>query len=115
MYGTSAYFAAVVLFDILPLRVVPPCLFAFVSYWMIGLRSGCASCLVWFMLLMVLSNLASTTMCMAVGAATSSNAVANVASTFLLMLFLLFGEQTLFSVLRATAPCSCICWCCEGF
>jgi hypothetical protein len=38
---------AVVLFDLLPLRVVPPCLFAFVSYWMIGLRAGSIASLLW--------------------------------------------------------------------
>ncbi len=32
------YFTAVVLFDLLPLRILPPALFAFVSYPMIGLR-----------------------------------------------------------------------------
>lgn len=39
-YGTAAYFMAVVLFDVLPLRVLPPLLFTLTSYSMIGLRAG---------------------------------------------------------------------------
>jgi flagellar biosynthesis protein FlhB len=43
------------------------------------------------MLILVLSNLASTTLCMAVGVATSSDATANVASTFLMVASMLYG------------------------
>lgn len=39
-YGTAAYFTAVVLFDFVPLRLLPPLLFSAISYPMIGLRSG---------------------------------------------------------------------------
>jgi hypothetical protein len=37
-YGTAAYFTAVVIGDVLPMRVLPPCFFVAISYWMIGLR-----------------------------------------------------------------------------
>lgn len=44
-YGTPAYYAAVLLFDIVPMRVVPPLFFAMFSYWMIGLHTQCTSCI----------------------------------------------------------------------
>lgn len=47
-YGTPAYFAAVVLFDLLPMRIIPPTFFALFSYWMIGLHKSSAVCLLWF-------------------------------------------------------------------
>ncbi|KAK3261360.1 hypothetical protein CYMTET_29730 [Cymbomonas tetramitiformis] len=40
LYNTPAYFTAIVLFDLVPLRVIPPTFWAFISYPMIGLRSG---------------------------------------------------------------------------
>lgn len=76
-YGTSAYFVAVYAFDILPLRVLPPTFFALLAYRAIGLHPGCAGCIWWFVILLVLANVASATCSMAIGAATSSNSTAN--------------------------------------
>ena len=76
-YGTPAYFYAVVLFDLLPMRMLPPTFFALISYWMVGLHPGCASCITWFVSLVVGANVASATMCMAIGAAAPSNSLAN--------------------------------------
>ena len=39
VYGTNAYFSAVVLFDVVILRVIPPLFFACVTYWMVGLHA----------------------------------------------------------------------------
>lgn len=79
-YGTSAYFVAVYLYDILPLRVLPPCFFGLISYQAIGLHPGCAECIFWFVAIPVLANICSATCGMAIGAATSSNATANLVS-----------------------------------
>jgi ATP-binding cassette subfamily G (WHITE) protein 2 len=79
-YGTSAYFAAVYLFDIVPLRVLPPCFFGLLAYRAIGLHPGCASCLGWFVFIPILVNIGSATCSMAIGAATSSNSTANLVS-----------------------------------
>ncbi len=56
MYGTPAYFTATVLFDLIPMRVLPPCFFAVATYWMIGFRPGMWHLLT-FLLLLVLSNM----------------------------------------------------------
>ena len=58
VYGTPAYFTATVLFDLIPMRVLPPCFFAAATYWMIGFRPGVWHLLT-FLLLLVLSNMVS--------------------------------------------------------
>ncbi len=58
VYGTPAYFRATVLFDLIPMRVLPPCFFAAATYWMIGFRPGMWHLLT-FLLLLVLSNMVS--------------------------------------------------------
>lgn len=59
VYGTPAYFTATVLFDLIPMRVLPPCFFAAATYWMVGLRPGLWHLLT-FLLLLVLSNMVGT-------------------------------------------------------
>ena len=76
-YGTAAYFTAVVLFDILPLRVVPP-LFFLVSYFMIGLRHSCGLCLARFAGSLALACVAASSSCMLIGILAPSHATANV-------------------------------------
>ncbi|GFR46199.1 hypothetical protein Agub_g7730, partial [Astrephomene gubernaculifera] len=91
VYGTPAYYAAVVLFDLLPLRVLPPTFFALLSYWMVGLHPACATCILWFIGILVSANISAATLCQAIGAAAPSNAVANLVGSLALMLLLLFG------------------------
>lgn len=38
VYSTTAYFLTVVFFDIIPLRILPPCMFTAISYPLIGLQ-----------------------------------------------------------------------------
>eukprot|EP00854_Cymbomonas_tetramitiformis_P007476 gene7476-8901_t len=40
VYSTGAYFAAVILFDIVPLRILPPLFFTFITYPMIGYEAA---------------------------------------------------------------------------
>jgi hypothetical protein len=90
-YGTNAYVAAVLLFDLLPLRVLPPFFFGFITYDLIGLHAHCKLCLAWFVLVLVLTNVTATMFSMAVGAAASCVAVANVVGSLCFMTFALFG------------------------
>ena len=90
-YGTAAYFTAVVLFDILPLRVVPPFFFAMFTYPMIGLHPRCGSCVAWFVGVLILANVSATIVCMLIGILAPSNAVANVVGSFIMLTFGLFG------------------------
>ena len=68
VYGTNAYFAAVMLFDVLPLRVLPPLLFSIVAYPAIGLHAA-SGCLPRFTATLVAANVAFSAVAMAVGAA----------------------------------------------
>jgi ABC-type multidrug transport system permease subunit len=81
----------VVLFDILPLRVLPPFFFGFFTYGMIGLHAHCKLCLARFVLTLVLSNITATLLSMAIGAAATSVAIANVLGSLCFLTFALFG------------------------
>jgi hypothetical protein len=84
-YSSGTYFAAKVLFDILPLRVVPPFVFAAISYPLIGLVSTPAA--YWkFMLILVLFNLATAAVCLLLSVAFANIGVASFVGT-LIMLF----------------------------
>jgi ATP-binding cassette subfamily G (WHITE) protein 2 len=89
-YGANAYFTAVVLFDILPLRVLPP-LFFIASYALIGLRAGCLLCVARFTLVLMLASVTASSLCMAIGSFAPSNAVANVMGSIALLTAALFG------------------------
>ena len=91
VYSTRAYFLAVVLMDIIPLRVVPPSFFAFFSYWMIGLHPDCGVCIIWYTLVLVITNVCATMMCVAIGALTKRSMSGNLVGSSLIMFFVLFG------------------------
>lgn len=93
-YGANAYFVAVVLFDLLPLRVLPPLLF-YAPYRLIGLRPG----LLYFArayAALVAANVAAATCCMMIGIATRNNALANGLGSFVILLSALLGARAPF-------------------
>ena len=90
-YGTNAYFTAVVLFDILPLRVLPP-FFFLLSYAMIGLRTGSLLVLARFAGALLLGCVTCSSLCMLVGIVAPSNATANVLGGVLLLTSALFSN-----------------------
>ncbi|QDZ20587.1 pleiotropic drug resistance-like ABC transporter [Chloropicon primus] len=104
VYGTPAYYTAVMLFDILPMRVFPPCFFGFFTYWMVGLHKDCTFCLAYFLVILVLSNVASALMSMAIGAASPSNRVANYIGSLAILILSLFGS---FLMNRGDLPAGC--------
>ena len=53
VYGVDAYFASALLFDVLPMRVLPPFFFGLTTYGMIGLNEGTEVSLVTFVLALV--------------------------------------------------------------
>jgi len=104
VYGTSAYYAAVLLFDILPMRVFPPCFFGFFTYWMVGLHKDCTFCLSYFLIVLVLANVASALISMAIGAAAPSNRVANYVGSLTILVLSLFGS---FLMNKGNLPAAC--------
>ena len=104
VYDTPAYYTAVMLFDILPMRVFPPCFFGFFTYWMVGLHKDCTLCLSYFLVILILSNVASALMSMAIGAASPSNRVANYIGSLAILILSLFGS---FLMNRGNLPAAC--------
>ena len=59
-YTTGQFFCSKLLVDLLPLRAVPPALYALISYYMMGLNGASVNKLFVNMMALVLVNLAST-------------------------------------------------------
>ncbi|GIL74182.1 hypothetical protein Vretifemale_4181, partial [Volvox reticuliferus] len=90
VYGTAAYFTAVVLWDVLPLRVLPPGLFSKLSYHMIGLRASPGS-LGAHWLVLVVANITAAAANMSIGAAVGSVSLANMLGSLCVLISALFG------------------------
>ena len=89
-YGSGSYFVSVVLLDFIPMRVVPPCVFAF-SYKMIGLQDSSPSHLAVFLFVLILTNCTITSATMAIGALSPSNQLANVVASVFVLNSVVFG------------------------
>ncbi|KAF7289666.1 ABC transporter protein [Mycena chlorophos] len=88
-YSTVTYFSSKVLFDILPLRVVPPIIFGGIVYPLVGLVPAVAS--FWkFMLILVLFNLTTAMVVLFLSIAIASTSVAGLAGTLVMLYNLMF-------------------------
>ncbi|KAF7324655.1 ABC transporter protein [Mycena kentingensis (nom. inval.)] len=88
-YSTFTYFASKVLFDILPLRVVPPMMFGGIVYPLVGLVPSVVS--FWkFMLILVLFNLTTAMVVLFLSIAIASTSVAGLAGTLVMLFNLMF-------------------------
>ena len=79
-----------VCFDIFILRVLPPVFFTVITYPLVGFHTSAnpgvtLGCALWFTAVMVLTNIAASSLCMAIGIVTPSNAVANVCGLLVLL------------------------------
>ena len=92
MYSTLAHFTSVVLFDIIPMRIVPTCMFT-VSYFMIGLSSTTNAFLHFpaFVLILVLTNAAAVSMAMAIGACFTDTKIANAFASLGVLLTIMYS------------------------
>jgi len=91
-YSTFSYFVAVAIFDLIPLRMLPPSFFAFFTYWMVGLRSDSVSSVGFFLLILILNNVAAALLCFAVGIISKNNRVAIIVAGSLILVWSLFGS-----------------------
>lgn len=89
-YSPFTYFASKVLFDIIPLRVVPPVLLGIIVYQMVGLSAELAS-LGKFLLVLVLFNLTAAAVCLFIGVACKDVGVASLMSSLVMLFAMLFG------------------------
>lgn len=89
-YSPITYFAAKVVFDIVPLRLIPPIIMGAIVYPMSGLVAA------WpeffrFMLILVLFNLAAAAICLFIGILFKDGGVANLIGSLVMLFSLLFA------------------------
>ena len=89
-YSPITYFAAKVVFDIVPLRLIPPIILGVVVYPMTGLVPAWPEFLK-FMLLLILFNLAASIECLLIGILFKDGGVANLVGSLVMLFSLLFA------------------------
>ncbi|KAF1816860.1 putative ABC transporter [Eremomyces bilateralis CBS 781.70] len=89
-YYPISYFTAKVIFDIVPLRLIPPLIMGAIVYPMTGLVPQWAEFLR-FILFLVLFNLAAAAMCLFIGVIIHNPGVANLIGSLVMLFSLLFG------------------------
>lgn len=89
-YKPLAYYMSKVVFDIVPLRLIPPIIMGCIVYPMTGLVPSFAE-FGKFMLFLVLFNLAAATMCLFIGICVKNAGVANLLGVLVMLFSLLFG------------------------
>ncbi|ORE01971.1 hypothetical protein BCV72DRAFT_62338 [Rhizopus microsporus var. microsporus] len=89
-YSAGAYFLAKVMFDIIPLRVIPPLVMGSICYYMIGLNP---SLLIFakFLLVLVLFNLAAAGLCLCFATGIKNLSIANLLASLTMLFSMLFG------------------------
>ncbi|RUP43332.1 hypothetical protein BC936DRAFT_137331 [Jimgerdemannia flammicorona] len=89
-YKPITYFLAKVVFDIIPLRVVPPLMMGVIIYHMIGLVDGTTEFLK-FLLVLVLFNLTAAAVCLCAGVVFRDHSVAMFLCTLVMLFSMLFA------------------------
>ncbi|PSK50464.1 ABC transporter G family member [Elsinoe australis] len=89
-YAPISYYASKVIFDIVPLRLIPPLLMGAIVYPMTGLKPAGPE-FAKFMLFIVLFNLAAATVCLFIGIVVRNGGVANLVGVLFMLFSLLFG------------------------
>lgn len=89
-YHPITYFAAKVLFDIIPLRIIPPIIMGSIIYPMTGLTAD-APHFFRFILVLVLFNLAAAGICLFIGIVCKDSSVANLIGSLVMLFSLLFA------------------------
>lgn len=89
-YAPISYFASKVLFDIVPLRLLPPMILGAIVYPMTGLVPTWSE--FWtFIMFLVLFNLAAAAVCLFIGIVFRNLGVANLVGSLVMLFSLLFG------------------------
>lgn len=89
-YSPIAYYLAKVVFDIVPLRLIPPIIMGCIVYPMTGLLPSWPEFFK-FILFIVLFNLAAAMICLFIGICVKNQGVANLLGVLVMLFSLLFG------------------------
>lgn len=89
-YAPITYFASKVVFDILPLRLLPPLILGAIVYPMVGLLPEWDAFFK-FLLVLVLFNLATATLCLFIGIVFKDTGIANLVGSLVMLFSLLMA------------------------
>ncbi|KAI9240579.1 MAG: hypothetical protein BYD32DRAFT_391687 [Podila humilis] len=89
-YPPAPFIISTLLFDLIPLRIVPAIVMGCISYWMIGLNSTMATFFK-FLLILVLFNISTALLCLVIAAGVRTTGVASLASSIVMLFMMLFG------------------------
>lgn len=89
-YSPIAYYLSKVIFDVVPLRLIPPLIMGCIIYPMTGLVPAWAEFFI-FMMFIVLFNLAAAMICLFLGICVKNQGVANLLGVLVMLFSLLFG------------------------
>jgi ABC-type multidrug transport system ATPase subunit/ABC-type multidrug transport system permease subunit len=89
-YQPMPFIISTLLFDLVPLRIIPALLMGSVSYFMIGLTSEVQTFLK-FLLILVLFNISTAMFCLVIAAGVRTTGVASLASSIVMLFMMLFG------------------------
>ncbi|KAF3903928.1 hypothetical protein ABW21_db0203907 [Orbilia brochopaga] len=89
-YSPVTYFASKVVFDILPLRLLPPIILGAIVYPMVGLLPEWGAFFK-FLLVLVLFNLATATLCLFIGIVVKDTGIANLVGSLVMLFSLLMA------------------------
>jgi hypothetical protein len=106
-YHPITYFAAKVLFDIVPLRLIPPIILGSIVYPMTGLVPAWPEFFK-FILVLVLFNLAAAAICLFIGIVCRDQGVANLIGSLVMLFSLLFAGLLLNHGMSHSTPGACI-------
>ncbi|KAK3819691.1 MAG: hypothetical protein J3Q66DRAFT_296906 [Benniella sp.] len=89
-YPPTPFIISTLLFDLIPLRIIPSLLMGCIAYFMIGL-SPVVETFLKFLLVLVLFNVATALFCLVIAAGVRNSGVASLASSIVMLFMLLFG------------------------
>ncbi|KAF9582043.1 hypothetical protein BGW38_000738 [Lunasporangiospora selenospora] len=89
-YPPLPFVISTLLFDLIPLRIVPSIFMGCISYFMIGL-SPVVETFFKFLLIIVLFNLATAMFCLVIAAGVRTTGVASLSSSIVMLFMMLFG------------------------
>ncbi|KAG0247815.1 hypothetical protein BG011_000887 [Mortierella polycephala] len=89
-YPPTPFILSTLLFDLVPLRILPSLFMGCISYFMIGL-SPVIETFFKFLLILVLFNVATAMFCLVIAASVRATGVASLASSIVMLFMMLFG------------------------
>ncbi|KAL1923307.1 uncharacterized protein VTP21DRAFT_8287 [Calcarisporiella thermophila] len=89
-YGSMPYFLAKILFDLIPLRVIPALILGAISYYMIGLQPA-PDAFGRFLGALLLFNLVAAAVCLVIAALCRNVAIGNLIGSLIMLFAMLFG------------------------